>query len=67
MEELTKERKHIATKVDHLRKGGKLAARDKTYVRLSQTMKSVCESWETVPNGFADYMLRVAQHIKIQI
>ena len=67
MDELAKERKHIATKVDHLRKRGELAPRNKTYVRLSQTMKSVCESWKTVPNGFADYMLRVAQHIKIQI
>ena len=46
---------------------GQISSTRQTYVRLSQTMKSVCESWETVPNGFADYMLRVAQHIKIQI
>ena len=44
MDELAKQRKQISTKVEHLRKGGKLAPRYKTYVRFAQTMKSVCES-----------------------
>ena len=67
LDELAKERKHIAVKVDHLRKGGQVAPRDKVYVRFAATMKAIALTWGSVPFGCLDYLKRVGQHISIQI
>ena len=67
LDELAKEKKLIATKVDHLRKNGQLAPRDKKYVRFAEKMLSICSNWDENPNGLLDYVRRVGHHMIIRI
>ena len=67
LDELAKEKKLIATKVDHLRKNGQLAPRDKKYVRFAKRMLSIFSNWDENPNGLLDYVRRVGHHMIIRI
>ena len=67
LDELAKERKFIASRVEHLRVGGSLPPKDKTYQKLAATLYQICQSYTTSSRSTEDYLRYVAHHITIMV
>ena len=67
LDELSKERKFIASRVEHLCVGGSLPPKDKTYQKLASNMYQICQSYATSSRSTEDYLRYVAHHITIMI
>ena len=67
LDELTKERKFIASRVEQLRTGGSLPPKDKTYRKYAAKLTEICQSYSTSPRRIEDYLRYVARHISIMV
>ncbi|GAU90517.1 hypothetical protein RvY_02923 [Ramazzottius varieornatus] len=59
------ERKFIKARVEALRVGGSLPPRDKYYLKYSQKLVDICESYVRAPRLTEDYLKLVARNIDI--
>ena len=67
LDELVKERKFIAVRVEQLRVGGRLPPKDRNYDKFATKMTEICKSYETSSRDIEDYLQYVGHHITIMV